>query len=388
MIRRFAVALLALAAALGAWPTLPASAQTAATITLESSAPTVVYGQRVTLSGSISPASAGQAVDIRDQAEVSVATATTDASGDFSVELRPSASLTLHAVWDTAVSAPISLGVRAVLSVSLPPVHLFGRITVRGTVAPARAGRKVEVRLIRNGTVALTRRVPMGPMGRFAAAFEVEQPGTYRARAAFSASDLLQGVASAGPRATPLPALQVGSRGPVVELLERRLLALHYRLTGVDDVFDYRTADALIAFHKVQGMPRTGAVDAATWRALADPFVPKPRSSMKRFHIEVDQTRQVLYTVENREITNILHVSTGKPSTPTHDGTFSVYSKCPCLTPLGLYYPSFFDGQRALHGYVVVPTYAASHGCVRIPYWNARWVYGVAAYGTPVVIYH
>ena len=35
-----------------------------------------------------------------------------------------------------------------------------------------------------------------------------------------------------------------------------------------------------------------------------------------------------------------------------------------------------------------MPTHAASHGCVRIPYWNAQWVYGLADYGTPVVIYH
>jgi lipoprotein-anchoring transpeptidase ErfK/SrfK len=135
-------------------------------------------------------------------------------------------------------------------------------------------------------------------------------------------------------------------------------------------------------------MARVFTVDAAMWRALADPRTPRPRSDMKRFHFEVDQTHQVLYTVDGGQITNILHISTGKPSTPTPDGSFHVYSKCACLTPLGLYYPSFFNGERALHGYVDVPTYAASHGCVRIPYWNAQWVYGLAAIGTPVIVYH
>jgi lipoprotein-anchoring transpeptidase ErfK/SrfK len=53
-----------------------------------------------------------------------------------------------------------------------------------------------------------------------------------------------------------------------------------------------------------------------------------------------------------------------------------------------LYYPSYFDGLRALHGWTEVPTYAASHGCVRIPYWNAIWTYRQAEYGTPVVVYH
>ena len=53
-----------------------------------------------------------------------------------------------------------------------------------------------------------------------------------------------------------------------------------------------------------------------------------------------------------------------------------------------LRYPSYRDGLRALHGWTDVPTYAASHGCVRIPYWNAIWVYGLADIGTRVAVYH
>ena len=34
-----------------------------------------------------------------------------------------------------------------------------------------------------------------------------------------------------------------------------------------------------------------------------------------------------------------------------------------------LYYPSYFLRGFAVHGYVDVPTYPASHGCVRIPIW-------------------
>jgi hypothetical protein len=174
-----------------------------------------------------------------------------------------------------------------------------------------------------------------------------------------------------------------------VELLEQRLAALHYRLAGVHDRdYDFRTADAVVAFHKVQGMSRTFSVDTATWRALADPKVPTPRRRWRGFHFEIDQTRQVLYTVEDGEITDILHVSTGKASTPTRDGLFQVARKIAGFSANHLYYPSYFDGYRALHGWTDVPTYAASHGCVRIPYWNAIWVYELADYGTRVVVYH
>ncbi|HZD16720.1 MAG TPA: L,D-transpeptidase family protein, partial [Actinomycetota bacterium] len=187
---------------------------------------------------------------------------------------------------------------------------------------------------------------------------------------------------------TPLPRLRAGSAGLFVRLLERRLVELHYRLAGArDGDYDRRTADAVIAFHKVQRMERTTTVDAATWRALADPRRPRPRVEGGGIHIEVDQTRQVLYTVEAGRITNVLHVSTGAGGA-TRDGSFRVYRKLAGFSPNHLYYPSYFDGLRALHGWTEVPTYPASHGCVRLPYWNAKWVFRLATYGTRVIVYH
>ncbi len=186
----------------------------------------------------------------------------------------------------------------------------------------------------------------------------------------------------------PLPSLRSGSNGPFVGLLERRLVELHYRLAGAKDgKFDFRTADAVVAFHKVQRMPRVFSVSAATWRSLADPLLARARHDWRGFHFEVDQTRQVLLTVEDGEVTNVLHVSTGAGGA-TRDGSFRVFRKIAGYSGHRLYYPSYFDGLRALHGWLEVPTYAASHGCVRIPYWNAIWVHGLADYGTRVVIYH
>jgi len=42
----------------------------------------------------------------------------------------------------------------------------------------------------------------------------------------------------------------------------------------------------------------------------------------------------------------------------------------------------------AIHGYAEVPTYAASHGCLRVPIPNAASIYGWVALGTPVDVYH
>lgn len=365
-----------------------ATLATSQLVTLAATGKKVTFGESVTLSGATDPATAGETIEIRDASETALATSITDATGAFSLALTPEGSIDVHAVWNTAASEPVHIGVRAVVSARLTGVRLFGTATVRGSVSPARPGSKVAVTLTLGGVAVATRHPEIGAAGGYATSFRIDSPGAYRARASFSDTDLLVGSALDGPAPPPLPSLKEGASGIFVQLLERRLVRLHYRLAGINQRYDFRTADAVVAFRKVQGMQRVLTVNAAVWRALADPRVPQPRAEARRFHFEVDQTHQVLYTVERGEVTNILHISTGKPSTPTHDGSFRVYRKVAALTGGGLYYPSYFDGLRALHGYVEVPTYAASHGCVRIPYWNAKWVYRHAPIGTRVIVYH
>jgi N-acetylmuramoyl-L-alanine amidase len=386
MTRRIA-ALAALQALLLIGPATLATAQEAGTVTLTSSAPEVTYGQTVTLSGTVSPPSGGQTVELRSTEDATVGTATTDAAGAFSVVFEPEGTVTLHAVWGSAVSDQVTVNVRAVVHVRLPAVRLFDRVEVGGSVSPVREGAKAEVRLLHGGEIVAAHLVRTGPDGEFEASFAIREPGTYRVRAWFSDDDLRAGSASDGSRATPLPSLRPGSHGTFVKLLERRLAKLTYRVASVDEAYDERTGDAVLAFRKVQGMDRVFTVDSVVWRRLADPIIPKPRSKAKGFHIEIDQTRQVLYAVRDGAITATLHISTGKPSTPTHDGTFHVYRKVVGFVS-AMYYPSYFDGNRAMHGYIPVPTYPASHGCVRIPYWNAPWLFGLTPVGTQVIIYH
>jgi hypothetical protein len=368
--------------------TVPAALAAAGAVSLSASATSITYGGSVLLTGQISLATAGETVDIVDATGAFLATTTTSASGGFSISVSPEGNVTLHAVWQNDASTDVSIDVRALLTVHLGPVRLFDRTTVRGTVAPAVGGATVEVTLTRDGKPVADRIPAMGTAGGFRATFPVAKPGTYRVRAAFADPDHARGTALDGPQSTPLPSLRIGSSGIFVLLLERRLVQLHYRLVDVNRVYDFRTGDAVVAFRKVQRMLRVDTVDAAVWRVLADPIAPRPRSTTKGFHIEVDQTRQVLYTVRDGSITNIMHVSTGKPSTPTPDGSFSVTRKLAGYSGHLLYYPSYFDGNRAIHGWPDVPTYAASHGCVRVPYWNAQWIYGLAAIGTRVLVYH
>ena len=50
-------------------------------------------------------------------------------------------------------------------------------------------------------------------------------------------------------------------------------------------------------------------------------------------------------------------------------------------------YASYFNNGIAFHEYPDVPTFPASHGCVRVPSPEAKCLYKFAALGTVVVVY-
>lgn len=185
------------------------------------------------------------------------------------------------------------------------------------------------------------------------------------------------------------PDLDVGAAGASVRSLEQRLAELHYALLGVDAAFGEDTRDAVTAFQKVEGLPRTGRADAATWSRLVKARVPTPAEPGT--HVEVDKARQVLFLVRDGTVALVVPVSTaGIPGAFTPVGRFSVYRKVTGFdpSPLGvLYAPSYFVGGYAIHGSPSVPPYPASHGCVRVPMWVASRLYAAIPYGEPVYVH-
>jgi len=180
------------------------------------------------------------------------------------------------------------------------------------------------------------------------------------------------------------PNLRVGSGGPSVLALEQRLHELHYALAAVNGYYGTDTSDAVVAFQKLHGLPRTGTTDARFWRELEVAHVPVPR--YPGTHVEVSKELQVLLMVRDGQVTLVVPVSTGATgNTPV--GLWHVYSKVPGYNAKEMYYSSFFIGGFAIHGYHDVPYYPASHGCVRIPIWVATRVYSLIPYGTAVYIY-
>jgi hypothetical protein len=179
------------------------------------------------------------------------------------------------------------------------------------------------------------------------------------------------------------PTLSRGATGPSVLALERRLAELRYALPRVDGVYGHDTVEAVLAFQKVHGLPRTGTVEPWLWRRLARAGAPRPRRGGD--YIEVDKTRQVLFVVHGGEVTKAVHVSTGATgNTPL--GTWQVYRKVPGWDWV-LWYPLYFLRGFAIHGYPSVPAYPASHGCVRVPMWIAPQLFDRHGFGTKVTVF-
>jgi peptidoglycan hydrolase-like protein with peptidoglycan-binding domain len=171
----------------------------------------------------------------------------------------------------------------------------------------------------------------------------------------------------AAPAATPT--LRLGSKGAAVLRLQRRLATLGYDVGKANSVFGNDTLHGVRAFQKVQRLAINGVVNKATWTRLASPVVPRARYSGSAAAVEVDLTKRVLYLTRGGAVTAIFDISPGKPSTPTVTGRFAIYRRVNRWDygPLGgLYRPNYFYHGFALHGSLSVPTYAASHGCVRL----------------------
>jgi peptidoglycan hydrolase-like protein with peptidoglycan-binding domain len=187
----------------------------------------------------------------------------------------------------------------------------------------------------------------------------------------------------------PPPTLGLESRGPAVRLLEEGLARLGYLPPGSPDGrFDERTYHAVIAFQGWSGLGRDGSAGPQVWRRLERGGRPRPWGGM-RDGVQIDLTRQVLLLVRGGRVVRAIHVSTGAYGR-TPRGQFSVYRKetLSWSIPFSTWMPyaSYFLGGFAMHEYASVPTYPASHGCVRVPASEAPIVYSFAGYGTPVWI--
>jgi lipoprotein-anchoring transpeptidase ErfK/SrfK len=128
-----------------------------------------------------------------------------------------------------------------------------------------------------------------------------------------------------------------------------------------------------------------------------------PKSEMARLKktnqrwIEVNLTTQRLIAWEGKNWVDARVISSGKSSTPTLTGVFDIQTKYRSTTMSGADYSvpdvphaMFYDGGYAIHGAYWHNNFGTpvSRGCVNMSESGAKWLYGWASVGTPVVIHY
>ena len=172
--------------------------------------------------------------------------------------------------------------------------------------------------------------------------------------------------------------------------VQLRLAALGYLdRSDATGATDYLTEQALLAFQGWEELDRTGTVTGQTQVALFTASRPKPAARRPGKRIEISRDRGVLLLVEDGEVVRAVHTSTGSfGRTPTGDFRVYVKSLYSWSVPFHVWMPyaAYFHGGIATHQSPDVPSYPASHGCVRLPEGEAERVYRFVDVGTPVSV--
>ena len=212
--------------------------------------------------------------------------------------------------------------------------------------------------------------------------------------------------------------LKNGSTGKLVKQVQERLTELGYYEGPVSGNYQKYTIRAVKTFQTQNGLEETGVVDEETWNLIFNDVhvvlpgaTPKPTPPVP-FHIVVDVANQVTsvygrdengeYTVPVRQML----CSTGMKATPSDVGDWVLNGRHAtwCIFPKwGNSYARYWtriNGSIAFHSpiYTAVSNSAmkigsyyklgqrASHGCIRLAVWDAKWIYDNIGKGTVVSI--
>lgn len=170
---------------------------------------------------------------------------------------------------------------------------------------------------------------------------------------------------------------------------------------AIDGLAGPMTRAAVLAFEKAAGLQRGGAWEPIHLRHLDAFEASQWRRDGEPDRVEIDLTNQVGYLVKDDQLAGVFGISSGNgetyehpfgyvgvATTPPGDYRFQSHVDGVRQAPLGeLYRPWYFHGGFALHGSPSVPAWPASHGCVRVEYWDADWLSDHLALGMAVHIW-
>lgn len=201
--------------------------------------------------------------------------------------------------------------------------------------------------------------------------------------------------------AVALPAsadpIEPGESSNLVVTLQHHLADHGFYRGPFDGVYGQMTSQAVMAFHKRLGLERSFIWQPDDWEYLEDL---EPVEHRGEPGLEADLDLQLLYYHRAEGDVAIIPISSGNGqlfrnssgnlvTARTPEGIFSLRRHIPRLhrSYLGaMWKPWYFYGGYAIHGSSSVPAYPASHGCVRIPNWEADWLSTELSLGLPLTV--
>ena len=192
---------------------------------------------------------------------------------------------------------------------------------------------------------------------------DVEVP----AAGVFAATTASRGFRTKGRRRRPV------CQAPDVRALLRGLEQLGFHTPGGSTVLSTQATDAVVAFQKAYGLPRTYVFDDDDWWRLATARRIWSRSWSLKLHIEIDKRlRDILMVVKRGQVVHILPTSstgaTGRCPRQAEDPLEgAVHDHVARARPCS---DDDVQGQPVRDPWVRAgAALPASHGCARIPLW-------------------
>jgi lipoprotein-anchoring transpeptidase ErfK/SrfK len=174
---------------------------------------------------------------------------------------------------------------------------------------------------------------------------------------------------------------------------QQALKDLGYPIDAVDGVDGPKTRRGLCAWRRLQGRTASrGPLTSAELTAIRA-TTRLPNASAGR-GVTVDRTCQTVYFRTDGRWRKVLIASTGSDGVQPRAGDYRIQRKragwhtstrYPASSP-NRYNTLCFDGPSAIHGSKSVPTYPASHGCVRVTTGGADYLFPRMKVGDPVKV--
>jgi N-acetylmuramoyl-L-alanine amidase len=351
----------------------------------------MVFGGAVSVTGALTPAAEGQEVTVALDGAV-VGTALTDASGTYALTFTPrrSGDVVASLSADAGVtSEPQPLAVTPRVRITHGSLVPFLTSTFVVKTAPVAYDGLVVVKVVHRGATVGTYKARARD-GRATLRFPLRGVDGFTLKVVLPAAAGLAGRSLQTKVVVRAKLLSAGSSGLYVKGMLTALKRLRFRVPGVGTRFTSQVKDSVMAFQKAYRLPRTYVFNTACWRKIDGARQIRPRYASPATHIEVDKGRQILMIVKAGKPWGIICVSTGATGN-TPEGRFSIQTKHPSTSSgFGgtLVRTMGFKGNFAIHGWMDVPPYPASHGCVREPIWVCYWTYDNSWVGERVYVYH